>query len=259
MIFLINLQDYLNLPTIIAFGTGILMGFLLLLLLYILAVIKSMNKEMKKKKVEEADVDKNEVQWLIDDSISRFKQMEKEKKQSTVKNVYEVGKDLAHNIASKFNPSSKYPLYELTIDETLVLVHYITDRIDELLSSKILKMFRGYTIKKIITLKNTGQKITESKIYKTATGAKLGKMMQALKVVNPFYWIKKGTVDQAIKIIIRKIAINSIIIIGEETYKIYSKKIFESEINEEASMEELNEYIKTEEEEDNAKKEKRTK
>jgi hypothetical protein len=84
-------------------------------------------------------------------------------------------------------------------------------------------------------------------------------MMQALKVVNPFYWIKKGTVDQAIKIILRKISLNSIQIVGEETYKIYSKQIFESPVDPELSMEELEEYIETEEEEENAKKKKRTK
>ena len=128
--------------------------------------------------------------------------------QSTIKNVYDISNELAHNIASKFNPTSKKPLQELTIDESLVLVRYISNRIDELLSSKILKLFRGMTIKKILEIKNTGQKITESKIYKTAAGAKLGKLMQALKVVNPFYWIKKGTVDQAIKIILRKISLN---------------------------------------------------
>ncbi len=259
MLILFNIVDHLKLPTIIAFFSGIIMGFFLLFLLYLLAVLKGMNKEMKSKKVEESDVDINEIYWLIGDSKNRFKILEKEKKQSTIKNVYDISNELAHNIASKFNPTSKKPLQELTIDESLVLVRYISNRIDELLSSKILKLFRGMTIKKILEIKNTGQKITESKIYKTAAGAKLGKMMQALKAVNPFYWIKKGTVDQAIKIILRKISLNSIQIVGEETYKIYSKQIFESPVDPELSMEELEEYIETEEEEENAKKKKRTK
>ncbi|MGI6771389.1 MAG: hypothetical protein ACOX5Y_03060 [Acholeplasmataceae bacterium] len=259
MLILFKITDHLNIPTIVAFFSGILMGFFLLFLLYLLAVLKGMNKEMKSKKVEESDVDINEIYWLIGDSKNRFKILEKEKKQSTIKNVYDISNELAHNIASKFNPTSKKPLQELTIDESLVLVRYISNRIDELLSSKILKLFRGMTIKKILEIKNTGQKITESKIYKTAAGAKLGKMMQALKVVNPFYWIKKGTVNQAIKIILRKISLNSIQIVGEETYKIYSKQIFESPVDPELSMEELEEYIITEEEEENAKKKKRTK
>ena len=55
------------------------MGFFLLFLLYLLAVLKSMNKEMKSKKVEESDVDINEIYWLIGDSKNRFKILEKEK------------------------------------------------------------------------------------------------------------------------------------------------------------------------------------
>ncbi|MGI6781691.1 MAG: hypothetical protein ACOX56_02495 [Acholeplasmataceae bacterium] len=256
--FSLNIDKYLNIPTIISFAMGILMGFLLLLLVYILAVIKGMNKEVKRRKIQESDVDLNEINWLIDESKMRYKNLEKEKKQSSFKNLYEVGTDLSHNIASKFYPRSKKPLQELTVDEILILTHYISDRIDDLLSARILKMFRGMTIKQILDLKNTGQKITESKIYKSATGAKLGKMWQAVKIVNPFYWIKKGTINQAIKIIIKKIALNSIVIIGEETYKIYSKKIFETPVDEELTFDELEEIIQIEEEEDNVKKKKRT-
>lgn len=255
--FLFNITEYFNLPTIISFVLGIAMGFFLLLLLYILAVIKGMNKEIRKRKIQESDIDLNEINWLIDEAKERFKSQEKEKKQSTFKNFYEIGTDLAHNIASRFYPKSKKPLQELTVDEVLILTHYVSDRIDQLLSAKILKMFRGMTIKQILDLRNTGQKVTESKIYKTATGAKLGKMWQAMKIVNPFYWIKKGTINQAIKIIVKKIALNSIVIVGEETYKIYSKKIFETPADQELDLTELEELIEFEEEEENVKKKKR--
>ena len=40
--------------------------------------------------------------------------------------------ELSKDIATKFYPESKYPLLELTIDETLMLGHYITDRIDKI-------------------------------------------------------------------------------------------------------------------------------
>lgn len=251
---LFNINDYLNLPVIIAFGIGILLGFLLLLLLYLLAVIKGMNKELKRKRVEESNVDINEVNWLINEAKIRYKNLEKEKHNSSFVNLFDVSKNLAHDIASKFYPKSKRPLQELTVDEILVLTHYISDRIDDLLQAKILKMFRKMTIKQILELKNTGQKIVESKIYKTTAGAKLNKVWQAVKVVNPFYWIKKGTVDQAIKIIIKKIALNSIVITGEETYKIYSKKIFEAAPDNETQITELQDIIENEGDGDNVKK-----
>lgn len=259
MFILFNISEYLNLPTIIAFGIGILFGFILLLLLYLLAVIKGMNKEIRKRKVEESNVDLNEVNWLIDEAKSRFKSLEKEKEKSSFENVYSVSKQLASDVASKFNPTSKYPLRELTIDEILVLTHYISDRIDELLQARILKMFRGMTIRQIINLHSKGRQVTRSKIYKTAAGAQLGKVWTALRIVNPFYWIKKGTTDQAIKIIVRKIALNTIVITGEETYKIYSKKIFESNLDPELSLEELEEFIENGGEDDDVKEKKKPK
>ncbi len=243
-----KISDFLNLPTIIAFGLGILLGFLLLLLIYLLAVIRGMNTEMRKRKVQEMSVDENEIEWLINEAKSRFLLLEKAKEGSTFANVYQISKDLANDIASKFYPRSKKPLQELTIDETLILLHYITDRVDELLQARILKMFRGMTIKQILALRTTTTKVKESKIYKTAVGAKLGQVWSALRYANPFYWIKKGTIDQAIKIIIKKIALNSIVITGEETYKIYSKKIFEVTKDEDLTLDELDEYIDLERE-----------
>jgi hypothetical protein len=243
-----KISDFLNLPTIIAFGLGILLGFLLLLLIYLLAVIRGMNTEMRKRKVQEMSVDESEIEWLINEAKSRFLLLEKAKEGSTFANVYQISKDLANDIASKFYPRSKKPLQELTIDETLILLHYITDRVDELLQARILKMFRGMTIKQILALRTTTTKVKESKIYKTAVGAKLGQVWSALRYANPFYWIKKGTIDQAIKIIIKKIALNSIVITGEETYKIYSKKIFEVTKDEDLTLDELDEYIDLERE-----------
>ena len=246
-----QITDYLNLPTIISFGLGIILGFILLLLVYLLAVIRGMNKEMRKRKVQEMDVDEKEITWLINEATERFKQAEKDKESSTFKNVFEISTKLAHDIAFKFYPKSTRPLQELTIDETIVLTHYITDRVDELLQARILKMFRGMTIKQIMSLRQTTTKVKQSKIYKTAVGAKLGQVWSALKLANPFYWIKKGTIDQAIKLIIKKIALNSIVITGEETYKIYSKKIFEVETNDEMKLDELEEYLDVKGEMDN--------
>ena len=243
---LFQISDFINLPSIIAFGLGVLFGFLLLLLVYVYAAIKGINKKMRKRKPDEEDVDINEIEWLINEAKSSFKEQDKLKERGTFEILFDISKALATDVASKFYPRSKYPLRELTIDETLVLTHYISDRVDELLSAKILARFRGMTIQQILMLKDVGEKVTESKIYTTAAGAQLGKVWGALRAVNPIYWIKKGTVDQAIKIILRKISLNVIVITGEETYKIYSKKLFEVKPDDELSIEDLYDIIEAE-------------
>ena len=45
-------------------------------------------------------------------------------------------------IASTYYPKSKYPLYELNISELVVLLHYITNRIDEIFDKNILKLLK---------------------------------------------------------------------------------------------------------------------
>ncbi len=257
---LFQLSEFLNLPTIIAFALGILSGFILLLLVYLLAVIRGMNRGLKRRKVEEEDIDFTEIKWLIENAKKQFKEIERSKEESTIINTFNVSKELAHDIASKYYPQSKYPLQELSVDEILVLTHYISNRLDELLQAKILGQFRGMTIRQILSIKITGSKVTSSKVYKTAVGAQLGKVWGAMKVVNPFYWIKKGTVDQVIKIIIRKIALNAIVITGEETYKIYSKsdKIFESLYDNELDIKKIYDELENDEEESKNVKEKET-
>lgn len=229
---LLKADDFLNIPSLISLILGILLGFILLLLVYLLAVIKNMRRKMKSKKVQEEDIDFKEVEWLINNATNDFKELEKEKPGQTIKNVTIVSKDLAVSVASKFYPRSKHPLRELTIDETIVLTHYITKRVDELMDASILRLFRGMTISQIASLKEKTEKVTESKVYKTAKEAKLDKFLKSLRYANPIYWIKKLTIDQAIKVIIKKICLNTIVITGEETYKIYSKKLFKTEDNE---------------------------
>ena len=78
--------------------------------------------------------------------------------------MYDVSKDLAFDIASKFYPKSKYPYLELTVDETLVLAHYVTNRLDELFKSKLLKLLRGVTLRRIAEFNDTKNKNRKLKL-----------------------------------------------------------------------------------------------
>jgi len=234
--------------TLITFFTGVAIGFVILFLIYLYAVLKGLNKELKLRKVQEEDIDEEEIKWLIKDAQNGFKNAKLREEVGFGNLLFRQSKELAEDIAKKFYPNSPYPNLELTIDETIQLAHYITNRIDEVIGGKILRLFRGITIRKIMEMNNAKNKIQESRLVKTVKKTGVSKVissaLKVLNVTNPIYWIRKVTVDSAFKIILVKIGLAVIAITGEETYKIYSKKVFMKEPEFKSTVDDLYSEIK---------------
>lgn len=221
-----------DLSTLISFLLGMSFGFLMLALIYLYAVLRSMNKGLKLRQTDEQDIDEEEIKWLIQDAIKLFKDKDAREAAGFGKHLLEVNRELSVDIAKKFYPKSKYPYLELTVDETLMLNHYITDRFQELMtSSKILKLTRGWTLAKIVEMNEVKSKVENNPIVKTVK--KYSGVTKAagavINAVNPVYWFRRFTKEVALKIISIQIGIALIKITGEETYKIYSKKVFNEE------------------------------
>lgn len=216
---------------LISFLIGVSFGFLLLLLIYLYAVLRSLNKGLKLRKADETDIDEEEIKWLIQDGQKQFKDKELRNEVGYAKHLQNISGELAVDIAKKFYPKSKYPYLELTVDESLTLAHYITDRVEELLKGKILRMTKGLTLAKIYELNETKTKFDNNKFVKAAKkySAVTKTAVLVLNAVNPVYWVRKLTKETAINIIMVRIGLAIIAITGEETYKIYSKKVFNVE------------------------------
>jgi hypothetical protein len=218
---------------IVSFLLGISFGFILLVMIYIYAVIRSMNKKLKYRKADEVDIDEQEIKWLIDDAKAQFKDKETRNEVGFIKYLGNVSGELSSDIAKKFYPESKYPYFELTIDETLHLNHYITNRIDEILSSKLFKLFRGMTLRRIIELNEAKENIENNPIVQAAKKYRFAEVAKTtvavLNATNPFYWARKGVSKMSTHAIMMKIGLAIITITGEETYKIYSKKVFDED------------------------------
>lgn len=221
----------LNLGTLISFLIGIGFGFILLSLIYVYALVKSINRGMKIRHADETDIDEEEIKWLIEDAQKQFKNKSIRNEVGFYKHLGQILTELSSDIAKKFYPMSKYPYLELTVDETLTLSHYITDRIDEILKGKILGMARGLTLAQFVEMNMVKSKIESSKIMKkTKQVAKIASSaLMILNAVNPVYWFRKLTKETAVNIVMMRIALTIIAITGEETYKIYSKKVFNQE------------------------------
>ncbi len=219
----------LNLNTLISFLIGIGFGFILLLLLYVYALVRGINKGMRLRHADETDIDEEEIKWLIEDAQKQFKNKTLRNETGFYKHLGNVIAELSTDIAKKFYPMSKYPYLELTVDESLTLSHYITDRLDDILKGKILGIARGMTLAQIVEINLVKTKFETSKIGKgTKQVAKITKSaMMVINAVNPVYWFRKLTKESAVNIVMMRIALTIIAITGEETYKIYSKKVFD--------------------------------
>ncbi|MDR2867442.1 MAG: hypothetical protein LBV55_02130 [Acholeplasmatales bacterium] len=235
----------ITLTTLFSFVFGLLMGLVIFFLIYLYAMIKSLNKAKKRKLVTEEDIDYLEIEKLIKSYQDEHQKQKKE--MGFVKSLLSVNKNLAFDIASLYFPKSKYPYGEITIDEAFEVAHYVIKRLDELLSAKIVRLFRKYTISRLISISITSKKINDSK---TVEGAKVlskgvSSIKKAINIINPVYWVKKAFVDSAIKITLNKIGLVVICIVGEECYKIYAKRpLMESSTNEEHQIDDIYQELK---------------
>ena len=218
-----------NMSALISFLIGIMTGFIIMFMIYIYAVIRNFNKKAKIK-LSKDDVDQHEVLMLIKDTQKQFKDKEQRKELGYFKHLTSLSIELSKDISKKFFPKSKYPYLEVTIDEALMIGHYSIDRISEILDVRILRMFKSMTIKQITVLIDTKKTIENTKIVKGAKKTGAYKVyqaaMNALNVINPVYWFRKLVLDNAVNIIMEKMGQQAISIIGEETYKVYGKKLF---------------------------------
>jgi hypothetical protein len=233
----------LDLSSLLSFILGLAAGFLILFLFYIYAVIRSMNKGLRLRKSDEEDIDEEEIKWLIDDAIDQFLKKDERKELGYYKHLLETCKDLSIDIAKKFYPMSKYPHLELTIDEALHLNHYITNRVDELLKGRILRLVRGYTLVKIVEANEFKESIENTKIVQAAKKYKVHQILKTtvsvVNAVNPVYWTRKLIINKGYASMMNKIGKAIIAVTGEETYKIYSKKVFSEEKTIDAGVHEI--------------------
>ncbi len=228
---------------VIPFIFGIIVGVVIFGLLYVLTIVTRFKKNEKKSKGY-VEIDDEKILRIIENSKNKFSE------ESSMKALQEKYKDLSsiaweeiNDIASTIFPDSKHPLFELTPNEFLELIHYISDRIDELLSGRILKKLRQFKVSSIIEFYDTKKKIEETKAVKAAKRTGVMKVIgPVLNTINPFYWFRKIVLNTAIVKISNNIALDIIDIVGEETVKVYSKTVFRAE-----SLEEIEKIINEEE------------
>ncbi|AOF54816.1 putative effector [Maize bushy stunt phytoplasma] len=210
------------------FFMGILSGVILSSFIYCLLSLCSVKKTLAAHRLEKTDVSQQEIIKLIEAKKKYFKEKMKKDKDNFGHFLITSIQELILEISSQFYPSSKYPYLELTIDESLILIFYINQRVDKVFQNKILIMFRKMTLKRIFVIRE--MVVKKNMIQKYQKVAKVTNTFNNIRnFFNPFHWFKKIIFDKPLGLIYHQIGVSLIAITGEEVYKIYSKKIFETE------------------------------
>ena len=222
-----------DLSSLIAFLIGIFVGFALLAIIYAILVVSSLKSKKYVVEVQNNEVTDEEILLIIKNSQKAFKDKGLKGAQPTINYAIEVTLNMAKDISRKFFPKSKRPFAELSVDELLRLSVYISNRINDILDRPALRLLKKVKLSTILGLTDAKKVIDESSLMKMTKKYKVKKIFNtvknALNLFNPVYWIRKGIIDTSLNFAIKKLCQAVIGIAGEETYKVYSKRVFNEE------------------------------
>ncbi len=239
----------INWGNLIAFLIGIGVGFVIAVLVYLLVVVTGIKKDEKRASEVVLKAEDEKVNEIIQNEKNRYK-IEGASLSAGGK-MKEFGTSCLNmfiDIAKLYYPDSKYPEFELTIDEIIKLDYYIMEKIEKIFSRKLIKRFRTLKVVSIMNIIDSTKKVTDNRVVKQTT-KQASKVWKVLNFINPIYWGKKLITEVAVSKISNKIILTLIDIVGIESSKVYSKSAFTKE--DDYELKEL-EDMDLSEDEDNA-------
>jgi len=228
MFFDISFGGFIN------FFLGMATGAIAFTAIFVTLLVRGKNLNVESVKKSTVDVDEEELKAMIIEKRKLFKRDKKLGDRSVTKLTFDMSYELIEEIASYFFPESKYPMLELNVHELLDLNHYITDRIKDILDKPVLKNTMNLQMTQIMSMFDKKKAIQQNKVLKAAKKYKVGKIVKyggtAINLVNPVYWFRKLVINTSLDAMTKKICVVIIGIVGEETTKVYSKKLFDKPV-----------------------------
>ena len=250
MIILFKLFGFIRIDfqTLLSFFIGLFFGAVIASLFYGLLVVLSLRDKKYQVNVESNSLTEEKAKEMIIEAKHDFKNKELRGNDTKIKHFTNIIKDLSYGIASSFYPNSKYPYAELSIDETIELFSYIHVRLEQMFDKKVLKLFKKLKISTIIEASLNTKNVVDSKAFKAAkeVSDKAKIVKSIINVINPFNYIKRFTVNLGINAALNAILTSTIGIVGEEAYKIYSKKVLNLESNIDTGNDEILDELENE-------------
>ena len=219
--------------SLIALLIGIVLGAAIVGIVYLVMVLNSIKRSRYVVSSNEINVDDEKIKAIIQNAFQEFNDKNMKGKDQIIGYTVEICKSLALDISQCYYPKSKMPYAELTIDEILMLMHYVSLRIDEMFDRPAIRLLKKIKLSTILTAGKTAKKIEDSELMKATKKYKVKKFFQgimgALNIVNPVYWTKKLIINNALNIATKKLCNVILGIFAEEVYKIYSKRVYSDE------------------------------
>lgn len=229
-----SLKEAITWNTFWTLIAGIVIGFVICSTIYGILLMNSISKKEKEIENTKKDIDDDKISNIVEQIKNSY--VEESEGLSVTSRFDILGKkiiEIVNKISSEYYPESKYPIYELTIEELILFMHYLSNRIGDIFDKPLLAPFKKISIAQIFKILDTKKKIEETKAAKAFKKANAGKVssiiMGGLKYANPVYWVKKLFVGSTINFASRKISLLIIDIVADETNKTYSKSIFNKE------------------------------
>lgn len=243
----------LTFGSLVNFLLGLASGFIIFSLLYVYFILRGKNMQMDVVHKPKDAVDEEALKQLIVDKQLKFKKTHKKNDKNYARNIFDLSFELIEDISRYHFPNSPHPTLELSSNEFLKLNHYITDRVDTILNTPLLKNVRNVRITRVVQLFEKKQQIENTKVVRFAKNKKVKGAIKTtlgvMNVFNPAYWFRKLVINRSVDFMSKHIAQLVIAVVGEETSKIYSKKLFDKDIEFDLVEQELDSIEKGESEE----------
>ena len=231
----------IDFSTVLSFLIGILIGAVIICMIYALIVLSSLRNKKFLIKVEDDSLTSTEVKDMIVQAQKSFKDKDLRGELSRVNHCKNISMDLVYGIASRFFPKSKHPLLEISIDEVMMLSLYVKTRIEDILNRRGIRLLKKIKIGQIFDVTQKTTKVVNSKAFKVTKDVNntFNTIKKIVNVVNPAWWVRKLIIDNTINVITDKLCVVIIAIVGEETYKIYSKTVFNQDVEIESNVDDI--------------------
>jgi hypothetical protein len=235
LLFLVTWPDVRN------FLLGMLTGFVLLTLVISLMLVTNRRARRKIFLSKEKTLSDTHIQSLIEEKHQELIDTVKFTDNAYFRVAFDLSLELMQDIAHYYFPDSKYPMYELSIQELLDLNYYVTMRIETIINGKFVRHFKNHRISMIVNILQKKKALDNSKLMKLSRKYQVTKLYTfsraVLNYANPIYWFRKLTIKPSVTLLTKEVCKMIIEIFGEETNKIYSKKIFQAQEEDEAQIE----------------------
>ena len=217
---------------LLIFLLGLGAGAAVVVLVYLLILATSLKAPKIKVKTDDKRLTVDELNLLVEDKHNAFK--EKAVKLHAAEQLG-VCKDLAvetvGDIARKFYPKSKHPMLELNVSELLVLNRQVTARLDGIFNKPVVRWFRKLKVSHVVGAYDMKKKLDENESLQKiiGVGKEASGILKILRWKSPTTWVGFG-IGKLVDLVSSKICLAAISFVAEESYKIYSKKFMDEDV-----------------------------